>query len=122
MVKAPAQISPKSWLWGSLTSIRLTVFLLLILAAVAVIGTVVPQDQPPGWYLRRYGDGLGGLISGGGLARIYYSPWFLGPMGLLAFGPGGWTVRLLGASPRHREEFAASLERLLTGFNQGTPS
>jgi cytochrome c biogenesis protein len=35
---------------------------------------------------------------------------------------GGWKVRLLGASPRHREEFAASLERLLAGFNKGTPS
>ncbi len=44
----PFQSKPKSWLWGTLTSIRLTVFLLLILAAVAVIGTVVPQGQPPG--------------------------------------------------------------------------
>jgi ABC-type uncharacterized transport system permease subunit len=40
------QPKPASWLWGSLTSIRLTVFLLLILAGVAVIGTVVPQNQP----------------------------------------------------------------------------
>jgi len=75
---------PKSWLWESLTSIRLTVSLLLVLAAVAVIGTVVPQDQPPGQYLMRYGEGLGGLIYGWGLARIYYSPWFLLPVGLLA--------------------------------------
>ena len=67
-----------------MTSIRLTVFLLLILAAVAVIGTVVPQDQPPGQYYLRYGEGLGSIIYGWGLARIYYSPWFLWPMGLLA--------------------------------------
>ena len=84
MVKSPAPTKPKSWLWGSLTSIRLTVFLLLILAAVAVIGTVVPQDQPPGQYYLRYGEGLGSIIYGWGLARIYYSPWFLWPMGLLA--------------------------------------
>jgi cytochrome c biogenesis protein len=84
MVKSPATTPPKSWLWGSLTSIRLTVFLLLILAAVAVLGTLVPQDQPLGQYLSLYGEGLGGVLYGWGLARIYYSPWFLLPMGLLA--------------------------------------
>ena len=35
---------------------------------------------------------------------------------------GGWQVRLLGAGPRDREDFTASLERLLAGFNKGTPS
>jgi cytochrome c biogenesis protein len=34
---------------------------------------------------------------------------------------GGSKVRLLGASPRNREEFAASLERLLAGFEKETP-
>ena len=84
MITSPAQSKPKSWLWGSLTSIRLTVSLLLILAGVAVIGTVVPQDQPPGQYLRHYGQSLGAVIYYWGLARVYYSPWFLAPMGLLA--------------------------------------
>lgn len=48
-----------SRLWGQLTSIRLTVFLLLILAVVAVVGTVAAPD-------------------------IYYRLWFLVPLGLLA--------------------------------------
>jgi cytochrome c biogenesis protein len=67
-----------------LTSIRLTVPLLLVLAAVAVIGTVVPQEQPPDWYLASYGVALGSVISAWGLGNIYFSPWFLGPLGLLA--------------------------------------
>jgi len=50
---------PLAWLWGQLTSIRLTVFLLLILAVVAVVGTL-------------------------GLPGIYYTPWFLSPLSLLA--------------------------------------
>jgi len=50
---------PLSWLWRQLTSIRLTVFLLLILAVVAVVGTVTSPD-------------------------IYYRLWFLVPLGLLA--------------------------------------
>ena len=47
-----------SRLWGQLTSIRLTVFLLLILAVVAVAGTVAFPD-------------------------VYYRFWFLLPLGLL---------------------------------------
>ena len=75
---------PKSWLWGTLTSIRLTVFLLLILAAVAVIGTVVPQNQPPNQYVSRFGEVWGELLWRGGFTQVYFSPWFLGPISLLA--------------------------------------
>lgn len=67
-----------------LTSIRLTLFLLLILAGIAVVGTVVPQDQPAEQYILRFGEGLGALLWRGGLADIYYSPWFLAPVSLLA--------------------------------------
>jgi len=35
---------------------------------------------------------------------------------------GKWKGRLLGASPRHREEFAARQERLLAALKRGTPS
>jgi cytochrome c biogenesis protein len=84
MVSSPAQSKPKSWLWGTLTSIRLTVFLLLILAGVAVIGTVVPQNQPPAQYLSRFGEVWGALLWRGGFTWVYYSPWFLGPIVLLA--------------------------------------
>ncbi|MDO9531746.1 MAG: cytochrome c biogenesis protein ResB [Deltaproteobacteria bacterium] len=75
---------PKSWLWGTLTSIRLTVFLLLILAAVAVIGTVVPQNQPQNHYVSRFGEVWGQLLWLGGFTQVYFSPWFLGPISLLA--------------------------------------
>jgi len=78
------QSKPKSWLWGTLTSIRLTVFLLLILAAVAVIGTVVPQNQPPDQYFSRFGEVWGELLWRGGFTSVYFSPWFLGPISLLA--------------------------------------
>ncbi len=75
---------PKSWLWGTLTSIRLTVFLLLILAAVAVIGTVVPQDQPPSQYPRLFGEIWGAVLLRAGFANVYFSPWFLSPIVFLA--------------------------------------
>jgi cytochrome c biogenesis protein len=74
---------PKSRLWGTLTSIRLTVFILLILAAVAVIGTVVPQNQPPSQYLSRFGEVWGELLWRGGFTNVYFSLWFLAPITLL---------------------------------------
>lgn len=77
------QSKPQSRLWKTLTSIRLTVFVLLILAAVAVIGTVVPQDQPAAQYLKFYGKGWGELLWWGGFTHVYFSPWFLVPLGLL---------------------------------------
>jgi cytochrome c biogenesis protein len=67
-----------------LTSIRLTVFLLLILAGVAVIGTVVPQNQPPAQYFSSFGEVWGALLWRSGFAWVYFSPWFLGPIVLLA--------------------------------------
>ncbi len=78
------QAKPKFWLWEVLTSIRLTVVLLLVLAAMAVIGTVVPQNQPGAYYFSRFGEGWGSILYGGGFANIYYSPWFLAPIILLA--------------------------------------
>lgn len=84
MPKSKKQTKPKSRLWGWLTSIRLTVFLLLILAAVAVIGTVLPQDQPQMFYYSRFGETWGAFIWRGGLASIYFSIWFLVPVTLLA--------------------------------------
>ena len=77
------QAKPRSWLWGTLTSIRLTVFLLLILAALAVIGTVVPQNQAPATYRSLYGPFWGKLLLGGGFTDVYFSPWFLLPISLL---------------------------------------
>jgi cytochrome c biogenesis protein len=74
---------PKPWLWRTLTSIRLTVFLLLILAAVAVIGTVLPQNEPPNQYLGHFGPFWGELLWRAGFTNVFFSPWFLVPIGLL---------------------------------------
>ncbi len=83
MPKSKKPVKPKSWLWEWLTSIRLTVFLLLILAGVAVIGTVLPQDQPRGFYLGRFGETWGPFLWRGGFTTIYFSIWFLAPISLL---------------------------------------
>jgi cytochrome c biogenesis protein len=78
------QAQPKSRLWGWLTSIRLTVYLLLIIAAVAILGAVLPQEQPAEVYFSSFGDIWGTIIWRCGLADIYFSIWFLAPVCLLA--------------------------------------
>lgn len=41
--------------WRFLASMQLTIFLLLVLAATSVIGTLIPQGGEPGDYIRTYG-------------------------------------------------------------------
>src|SRR5674476_212858 len=83
MIRRPPRSTP---LYSSAASdvYKRQVFLLLILAAVAVIGTVVPQNQPPDQYVSRFGEVWGRLLWLGGFTQVYFSPWFLGPISLLA--------------------------------------
>lgn len=71
-------------LWDSLTSIRLTVTLLLILAVVATLGTVIPQHEPVARYLTSFGPRWGPLLLRLGLHRIFDGPWLLVPVALLS--------------------------------------
>ncbi|MHB8068963.1 MAG: cytochrome c biogenesis protein ResB [Desulfobaccales bacterium] len=75
-------------LWGHLTSIRLTVFLLLILAVVAVVGTL-------------------------GYPNLYFTLWFLGPLGLLALNLVACLVEGLPQAVR-RAARPFTVERALT--------
>ncbi len=72
------------WFWESFTSIRLTIFLLLTLALVALVGAILPQGTPLAAYQAQFGSTAGSLLWWGGFGYIFMSPWFLGPVGLLA--------------------------------------
>jgi cytochrome c biogenesis protein len=76
----------------------------------------VKHDPGVGWVY------TGFLLFLPGLYLAFFRPverWAL----VLAKTPQGkWQGRLLGASPRHREEFAARQERLLTELKRGTRS
>jgi|UniRef100_A0A7V6DR91 cytochrome c biogenesis protein len=58
MTRASSSTSPLGRLWKTLTSLRLTLALLIILAVVSLVGTIRPQ--------------------------VFDTPWFLAPLGLLA--------------------------------------
>ncbi len=63
-------------LWDFFASIRLTVVLLLTLAATSIVGTVIPQNESPEVYARHYGETLFRLMDFLGLFDMYHSWWF----------------------------------------------
>lgn len=74
---------PKA-LWKRLTSIRLTVAVLLTIAAAAVIGTLIPQNKPPAYYQDYFGETLYPVLARLNLPDMYHSLWFQALLLLLA--------------------------------------
>ena len=50
--------SPIARIWDFFSSVRLTVVLLLTLAATSIIGTLIPQNASPADYFQAYGPFL----------------------------------------------------------------
>ncbi len=69
--------------WRTLSSLRLTLVLFLLLAAASVIGTLVPQNLPYEEYLRMYGSVAARLLDLMGMTDLFHSWWFLGLLGAL---------------------------------------
>lgn len=67
-----------------LSSLRLTIPLLILVAALSVIGTVIPQNAPEQEYLRRFSKETYYILKGFGLLNMYHSWWFIGVLILLA--------------------------------------
>lgn len=74
----------KSQLFKTLTSMKMGLFLLLLLAVVASVGTFVPQGQQPAYYAARYGPRLGVFFLLLSFDQVYTSWWFLTLASLLA--------------------------------------
>lgn len=70
-------------LWKFFTSVRLTVVLLLTLAATSIIGTLIPQNGPPAEYVQKYGVEVFRIFSILDLTDMYHSWWFRFFMGML---------------------------------------
>jgi len=62
--------------WKFFTSIKLTVALLLTLAATSIVGTLIPQNEDPAAYVQAYGEFVYRLLSTLGIFDMYHSWWF----------------------------------------------
>jgi len=67
-----------------LSSLRLTIPLLILLAALSVIGTIIPQNATEQQYLRQYSKETYYILKGLGILNMYHSWWFIGVLILLA--------------------------------------
>jgi cytochrome c biogenesis protein len=65
-------------LWRFFSSLKLTIFLLIGLAVVSIIGTVIPQGTPPPMeYLQTISETKFELYSKLGFFNMYHSWWFI---------------------------------------------
>ncbi|MGD9087868.1 MAG: cytochrome c biogenesis protein ResB, partial [Desulfobacterales bacterium] len=63
-------------IWKSFASVKLTIGLLLTLAATSIIGTLIPQNESPAAYLQSFGETLYRIFSLLGLLDMFHSWWF----------------------------------------------
>ncbi|WP_129124550.1 cytochrome c biogenesis protein ResB [Geomonas oryzae] len=63
--------------WDFFCSLRLSIFLLIGLALVSIIGTIIPQGQPPREYLATLSETKFRLYSSLGFFDMYHSWWFI---------------------------------------------
>jgi len=64
-------------LWDFFCSLKLTMFLLISLAVISVIGTVIPQGIPAQEYLAQISPAKIKLYKTVGLFDMYHSWWFI---------------------------------------------
>jgi cytochrome c biogenesis protein len=74
----------KNTIWLFFSSVKLSVFILLTLAIVSIIGTVVPQGQTIEYYKTAFGQLWGTMIPLIGVDDTYHSLWYRLFMGILS--------------------------------------
>lgn len=65
-------------LWAFFVSVRLTVVILLSMAALSIIGTLIPQNENPAEYFRAFGPFLYQVLTTLDIFDMYRSWWFQG--------------------------------------------
>jgi cytochrome c biogenesis protein len=84
MRKGERETTQGNPLWNLLCSVRLTIFLLILLALTSILGTIIKQNAPSMEYIRQFGSGLYRFLNFLGLFDMYSSWWFRGILALLA--------------------------------------
>jgi len=74
----------KNPVWALFTSVKLALFLLFILAATSILGTVVQQNQPAARYVQEYGQKTADLLQMFDITDMYNSWWFLSLLGIFS--------------------------------------
>jgi cytochrome c biogenesis protein len=65
-------------------SVQLALFLIFLMAATSIIGTFIPQNKPPAFYVEAYGVKTARLLQILDIPDMYNSWWFLALLGVFA--------------------------------------
>ena len=63
-------------LWDFLSSIRLTIILLVLLAIASILGTIIPQQEGAVRFIQELSPGLVRLLDSLQVFDLYHSIWF----------------------------------------------
>ena len=64
-------------IWSFITSLKLTIFILIIISVTSIFGTVIPQNEHPDYYLKYYEPSTYNLIKQLSLDNMYHAWWFI---------------------------------------------
>jgi cytochrome c biogenesis protein len=64
--------------WRFFASVKLALFSLLILATTSIIGTLIPQNNPPEFYIENFGQRTAQFFQLLDVSDMYNSWWFIG--------------------------------------------
>ncbi len=74
----------KNPLWAFFASVKLALFLLILLASTSIIGTVIQQNKSQEHYVKQWGENAAGMIQMLNLNDMYNSAWFLSLLGIFS--------------------------------------
>ncbi len=83
MKNSPSKNDPNA-VWRFLSSVKLTIVLLILLAIVSILGTVIPQGQEAVEFAKGLSPGMLRFLSTMQLFDMYSAPWFRLIIGFLA--------------------------------------
>ncbi|NLD37416.1 MAG: cytochrome c biogenesis protein ResB [Desulfatiglans sp.] len=63
-------------IWNFLCSVKLTIFILVLLAATSIIGTIIPQEGADSLFIKELGPVVGKIVISLELYNMYQSFWF----------------------------------------------
>ncbi len=102
-------------IWRFFSSVKLTIFVLITIAVVSIIGTLIEQGRPMDYYRMVYGEGWASIIERFGLDDMYHTIWFTSLLGLLVLNivvctlerfPSKWRALL---KEKNKEDFDTSI-------------
>jgi len=132
----------KNSFWEFFASVKLALFCFFTLAIASIVGTIIPQNESPGFYIQKYGETTAEIFRLINIPDMYNSWWFVSILSLFSINlivcsidrlPTVWKLvtmdnlaakvnRLEKMTPRNRfasakplQQVAAEVEQTLKG-------